>query len=99
MGDTYAGGGGVLQQRQRACKHFRAPRGFAFLLMCESRRRADGGTCAGQRCCWGILARVSACVWGWRSVFTSAGIWGYSPLYRAACGWVVDRIGLLICGG
>ncbi len=48
-------------------------------------RQTDGGTCAGLRCCWGVIERVSACVWGLRRMFLSAGSRDCSPLYRSAC--------------
>jgi hypothetical protein len=37
-------------------------------------RYAAGGTCAGIRCCWGVIERTLACVGGLRRVFTPAAV-------------------------
>jgi hypothetical protein len=86
MGDTYAGGGYYCSVSEHANTCVRP--GGALFSSCVSLAVLMAAPVPGKGVAgtWGILARVSACVWGWRSVFTSAGIWGYSPLYRSACG-------------
>ena len=71
MGDTDAGEGYYcgVSERANACVF----PGLRCCLMRES-RYAAGGTCAALRCCWGVIERALACVWGLRRVFTSAAV-------------------------